>query len=139
MESFQYNLNQLGHAAKWVISKAENYKIIAFEGEVGTGKTTLIQIICKILDVDNNVVSPTYSLVNQYNNSKNTNLLYHFDFYRIASEQEAIDMGIHEYIESGNLCLIEWPQHISQILSKEKVIYIKLEIKGENERILTIN
>lgn len=105
---------------------------------MGSGKTTLIQAICKQLDIESKAVSPSYALVNEYRDSKKNNI-YHFDFYRINSEQEAIDSGFYEYIDSGNLCLIEWPQKVSQLLSKEKVLYINIDLSGENERVLKIN
>jgi len=139
LQSFKYKLNELADAARWVLSKTTDFTIIGFEGQMGAGKTTLIQAICYEIGAGDRVASPTYSLVNEYKTSKENYIIYHFDFYRILSEQEAIDAGFYEYIDSGNLCLIEWPQKISNLLSKENVLYINLEIAGENERVLIIN
>ncbi|MDZ4758602.1 MAG: tRNA (adenosine(37)-N6)-threonylcarbamoyltransferase complex ATPase subunit type 1 TsaE [Bacteroidota bacterium] len=138
MESYTYKLEQLTAAAEWVLLMAEKYTIVAFEGEMGMGKTTLIQAICNRLNIEGKAISPSYSLVNEYTYSKK-NHIYHFDFYRINSEQEAIDAGFYEYLDSGNLCLIEWPQKISKLLTKEKVLYININLEKQNERILRIN
>lgn len=105
------------------------YKIFAFYGEMGAGKTTLIKNICNFLEVKDNVSSPTYSLVNEYETLKG-DLIYHFDFYRIKNKQEALDMGCEEYFYSNNLCLIEWPEMLGEILPES---HIKIDITLKNE------
>lgn len=90
-------------------------KLIIFDGMMGSGKTTLIKYICQALGVLDLVNSPTYSLVNEYK-TLNNQIIYHFDFYRINSLEEAFDMGAEEYFYSGNLCLIEWPDKIMDLL-----------------------
>ena len=96
---------------------AKNNNCLAFYGEMGAGKTTLIKAICQELGVKENVSSPTFSLVNEYV-TKSGDVIYHFDFYRINTTSEAFDLGYEEYFYSGNLCLIEWPEKIEQLLPK---------------------
>ena len=89
-------------------------KVIRIDGDMGTGKTTLISSLCKSLGVKETISSPTFSLVNTYHigNEK----IYHFDFYRLKNENEAIDFGLEEYLESGNICFMEWAEKISSHL-----------------------
>ncbi len=131
----KYNLNQVSNIAKKVISLAK-YKILLFYGNMGSGKTTLIKEIVKQLDVDDMVSSPTFSLVNEYHSRKGE-IIYHFDFYRIDNEEEAYDMGIDEYLYSGKLCLIEWPEKVENLLPLESVV-IHLTINNNNTRTIQI-
>lgn len=98
--------------------------IIVFDGEMGSGKTTLIKGICSFLKVSDNITSPTYGLVNEYQ-SYDKKTIYHFDFYRINHIEEAFDIGIDEYLNSGNLCLIEWADKIIDLLPPH---YLKINI-----------
>ncbi len=100
-------------------------KLIIFDGMMGSGKTTLIKYICQALGVLDLVNSPTYSLVNEYK-TLNNQIIYHFDFYRINSLEEAIDMGAEEYFYSGNLCLIEWPDKIMDLLP-DRILKISID------------
>ena len=109
-----YTLNQLPQVATQIIEKASN-KILLFYGEMGVGKTTLIKEIVKQLEVDDVVSSPTFSLVNEYLSRKGETI-YHFDFYRIEDKNEVLDIGIDEYFDSENWCLIEWPENIKNIV-----------------------
>jgi len=112
-------------------------KIITFYGEMGAGKTTFIKVLCTYLGVaESEICSPTYSIVNEYL-SADKSLIYHFDFYRIISEQEAFDMGYEEYLYSGNYCFIEWPEKIENLLPA-KVLKIHIETDS-NKRIFTLN
>jgi tRNA threonylcarbamoyladenosine biosynthesis protein TsaE len=104
---------------------------------MGDGKTTLIKSICKNLGVIDDVSSPTFSLVNEYK-TKNGEIIYHFDFYRIKSINEAYDIGIEEYFESGNICLIEWPNMIDEILLNEITFNLLISL-NENKRSIQIN
>lgn len=108
------SLNELSAVARWIISQVGN-GIILFNGDMGAGKTTLIKAICKQLEVEDEVSSPTYSLVNEYY-SPTAGTIYHFDFYRLRQEEEAMDMGVDEYLYSGHLCLIEWAENIRNLL-----------------------
>jgi tRNA threonylcarbamoyladenosine biosynthesis protein TsaE len=100
-------------------------KLIIFDGMMGSGKTTLIKYICQALGVLDLVNSPTYSLVNEYK-TLNNQIIYHFDFYRINSLEEAFDMGAEEYFYSGNLCLIEWPDKIMDLLP-DRILKISID------------
>ncbi len=114
-----YSLHQISSIAKEIIDTV-NDKILLFYGEMGVGKTTLIKEICKQLGVTDVVLSPTFSLVNEYQTDKNE-IIYHFDFYRIEDETEAYDMGIEDYFYSNNYCLIEWAENIKNLLPLDAV------------------
>ena len=98
-------------------------------GSLGAGKTTLIKTLCKTLGVQDAVSSPTYSLVNEYRTSSGPPV-YHFDFYRINSLEEAYDIGYEDYFYSGHLCLIEWPERIEELLARENLLRISIEKAG---------
>jgi len=114
-----YSLQDISEVAKEVIANAK-HKVMLFYGEMGVGKTTLIKEIVKQLGVLDNVSSPTFSLVNEYH-STNKEKVYHFDFYRINKEEEALDMGIEEYFYSNCWCLVEWPNKIENLLPLKSV------------------
>ncbi|NOR29022.1 MAG: tRNA (adenosine(37)-N6)-threonylcarbamoyltransferase complex ATPase subunit type 1 TsaE [Lutibacter sp.] len=114
-----YSLHQLPEIAKEVLQFAE-HKVLLFYGEMGVGKTTLIKELVKQLEVLDTVSSPTFSLVNEYH-TKNNDTIFHFDFYRIDNEEEAMDMGIEEYLYSDNWCLIEWPNKVENLLPLNSV------------------
>lgn len=109
-----YTLSDLSEIAKEVIKNASN-KVLLFYGDMGVGKTTLIKEIVKQLGVNDNVSSPTFSLVNEYHTTSGERI-YHFDFYRINKEEEALDMGIEEYFYSNNWCLVEWPNKVENLV-----------------------
>lgn len=126
-----YSLNDLPKVANSIIANAKN-KVLLFYGEMGVGKTTLIKQICKELGTEDNISSPTFSLVNEYSTSDN-NTLYHFDFYRINHEEEALDMGVEDYLYSNNWCFIEWPENIENLLPLDAVA-IHLSILEDGQR-----
>ena len=128
-----YTLEQLDVIALEVISQAK-HKILLFYGEMGVGKTTLIKEIFKQLKVVDNVSSPTFSLVNEYHTSDN-DIVYHFDFYRIDDEKEALDMGIEEYFYSNRWCLVEWPNKIENLLPLDCT---KIKISTDQNQLRTI-
>ena len=109
------SLEELPSLAQKIIEFGNSEKIWLFEGPMAVGKTTLIKEICKQMEVFGNVGSPTYSLVNEYI-TMNNETIYHFDFYRLKTEIEAMDYGLEEYFESGNHCLCEWPGKIPNLL-----------------------
>jgi tRNA threonylcarbamoyladenosine biosynthesis protein TsaE len=114
------------------IGKTE--KLILFSGEMGSGKTTLIKQLCAVLGVKDEVTSPTFSLVNEYQGSKEP--IYHFDLYRIKSEEELFDIGYEDYFFSGYLCLIEWPEMASGIIPERHVM---VNIRVDNDqRVITV-
>ncbi|WKD86743.1 tRNA threonylcarbamoyladenosine biosynthesis protein TsaE [Polaribacter huanghezhanensis] len=112
-----YSISELNALAKEIIATSKS-KTILFYGEMGAGKTTLIKEICKELGIKDIASSPTFSLVNEYHTA-NSEIVYHFDFYRIEDENEAYDIGIEDYFYSNAWCLIEWPQNIENLLPLE--------------------
>ncbi len=128
-------ISELKSVALQLIQYKKNKNIICFYGEIGVGKTTFIKEICKNLLVDDNVSSPTFSIVNQYKTKQNK-IIYHFDFYRLETEEEAYDMGYEEYFFQNDLCLIEWPEKIEGLIP-EDIIKVILTKKGE-QRIIEI-
>ncbi|WBX74558.1 tRNA (adenosine(37)-N6)-threonylcarbamoyltransferase complex ATPase subunit type 1 TsaE [Tenacibaculum pacificus] len=114
-----YSLNELPQIAEEIIKNVQ-HKVLLFNGEMGVGKTTLIKEICKKLGIEDVAHSPTFSLVNEYQ-TKNNDIVYHFDFYRIEDEEEAYDMGIEEYFYSNNWCLIEWSENVKNLLPLDAV------------------
>lgn len=125
MVSFHFHIDQIDNTAQELLQLSSTYKIWKFEGGMGAGKTTLIAAVLLALGSSDQVSSPTFSLVNEYHyiNGK----VYHFDFYRIQSEQEALDLGIYDYLDSGNYCFIEWPSCIPRILKDEQVLTLQME------------
>ena len=130
-----YSLENLSEVATELISSAKN-KTLLFYGQMGVGKTTLIKEICKQLGVLDTISSPTFSLVNEYETSK-IEKVYHFDFYRIAQEEEALDIGIEEYFDNNDWCLIEWPENIENLLPLDAV-EIPLSILEDQNRNIQI-
>lgn len=122
----EFSIVEIEHVAQEIL-KQNPEKTILFYGEMGAGKTTLIKAIGKILGVSTCMSSPTFSLVNEYKTTSDE-IIYHFDFYRIKSENEALDMGFEEYIYSGNYCFIEWAEKIPSLIpQKHSVISISLQ------------
>lgn len=114
MHELNFKLEDLPSAAKKFLELIGDDKIFLFEGEMGSGKTTFIAEVCRQLGADDDFGSPTFSLVNEYVSASGESI-YHFDLYRIESIQEIIDMGADEYFESGNLCLVEWPDRLGAL------------------------
>ena len=110
----------LRQAAKTFVEHMGNSTIFAFYGSMGAGKTTFIKALCEQMGVEDVVASPTFAIVNEYT-SGNGKPIYHFDFYRIEKLEEVYDMGYEDYFYSGNICLLEWPELIEDILPNESV------------------
>ena len=126
-----YSLQDLPMIASEIISSAKN-KTLLFYGQMGVGKTTLIKELCRSLGVLDNISSPTFSLVNEYQTANNDKV-YHFDFYRIEDEEEAFDIGIEDYFDSKNWCFIEWPENIENLLPLDAV-EIHLSLLDDEQR-----
>lgn len=129
------SLSEVKDVANQFIKDWGDHKIVAFFGEMGVGKTTLIKDICAALGVMDVVNSPSFSLVNEYLTTTNKTV-YHFDFYRIESQEEAIDMGCNEYFYSGNYCFIEWPEKIESLLPPETLRLSISLLEGELREVL---
>ena len=131
-----FTLDELELVAQKVIDQHPS-KVILFHGEMGVGKTTLIKQLCKTLGVSSATSSPTFSLVNEYETIDNQ-VVYHFDFYRLKNEMEALDMGADDYFYSGNWCFIEWAEKIPSLIPDEHaLITIKLVENGKRHLTLT--
>lgn len=125
-----FSIDELENVAQKIIAQNPN-KVILFNGEMGVGKTTLIKKLCSLLGVEGATSSPTFSLVNEYQTTTNQ-IVYHFDCYRLKSETEALDMGIDEYLYSGNWCFIEWSEKIESLIPEvHSVVNIKLQADGK--------
>jgi len=132
-----YSLQQLPLIAKELLQFSK-HKIVLFYGDMGVGKTTLIKEIVKQLGVLDTVSSPTFSLVNEYH-TKNNEKVYHFDFYRIDNEEEAMDMGIEEYFYSDSWCLVEWPNKVENLLPLKSVIVTITTTNNQQRTIEIVN
>ena len=119
-----------------LLEMGKHIPIWLFQGHMGAGKTTLIKSLCKNLEVTSVVHSPTFALVNEYI-TVNKDLIYHFDFYRIKDEVEALDIGVEEYLDSGNLCFIEWPEKIESLWPQQYLL-LNLHMEENEERILKV-
>ncbi|MCE4563839.1 tRNA (adenosine(37)-N6)-threonylcarbamoyltransferase complex ATPase subunit type 1 TsaE [Maribellus sp. CM-23] len=126
------SLSALSEAAKELISIFPDERVFAFYGKMGAGKTTFIQSICRELGSRDNITSPTFALINEYNTAKMESI-FHFDFYRIKDIEEAFDLGYEDYIYSGSYCLIEWPEMIEPLLP-EKMVEVKIEVSEDGTR-----
>jgi tRNA threonylcarbamoyladenosine biosynthesis protein TsaE len=127
-------IQELDSVSLFLQQVIDRTKIVLFSGEMGAGKTTLIKEFCKYIGVKDEVSSPTFSLVNEYESSLGP--VYHFDLYRIRSEEELYDIGYEYYFFSGYLCLVEWPEMASGIIPTEHVmVNIRVE---KDQRIITV-
>lgn len=130
-------LDKLDWAAKQILDNLSPNRIVCFYGSMGSGKTTLIKSVCKVLGVTDTVVSPTFALINEYTTGKGIPV-YHFDFYRINKVEEVYDFGYEEYFYSNSgICLIEWPELIEELLPTEGVIKYKIDVNPDNSRTIT--
>lgn len=128
---FIFKLNEIESIAQQIIEQSK-HKIILFDGQMGAGKTTFIKALSKNLGVVDVANSPTFSIVNQYETTSGETV-YHFDLYRLEEEEEAYDMGVDEYFNSGNWCFIEWPEKTPNLIPDEHHT-IQFELVDENTR-----
>ena len=135
MEYIVESVDDLRAVAVALLEDLGDRKIIAFDGAMGAGKTTFVQMILKAMGVEEVQGSPTYSLVNEYD-SPMYDKIFHFDLYRLNSEEEAYDIGIEEMIYAENICFIEWPTHISHLLP-EDTVWIKIRFNDSLDRVIT--
>ncbi|MCQ2176379.1 MAG: tRNA (adenosine(37)-N6)-threonylcarbamoyltransferase complex ATPase subunit type 1 TsaE [Bacteroidales bacterium] len=130
------DLSDIDRAAAEFISLIGDNTLVAFYAPMGAGKTTFTTAICRNLGVDESEISsPTFSIVNEYRSSKGESI-FHFDFYRITKIPEALDIGFYDYIDSGCLCLMEWPENIEEILPEEAV-RVSISVMEDGSRVVT--
>lgn len=125
------SLDELDSVAQAVIDSLNGRTVVAFDAPMGAGKTTLISRIAALLGAEDDVTSPTFAIVNQYEGTERT--IYHFDMYRIERIEEALDFGSEEYLSSGELCLVEWPEKIEALLPDDTMV-VKIEILSDSAR-----
>lgn len=135
MEITIKSLDSIHEAAKEFVKGMVDGKVFAFYGKMGAGKTTFIKALCEVLGVEDVITSPTFAIINEYTDDKG-DPIYHFDFYRIKKLEEVYDMGYEDYFYSGNLCLLEWPELIEEILP-ENVIKVTIEEQADGTRKLS--
>lgn len=126
---------ELKEAAERLLKETEGRRIYALFGAMGAGKTTFVKAICEVLGSTDTVVSPTFTIVNEYTTKEN-DPMYHFDFYRINKITEVYDIGIDEYFDSGNFCFMEWPELVEEILPPETV-RVSINIMPDDSREIT--
>ena len=129
------NTSDLDRAAKEFLEQIGDNRLIAFFAPMGAGKTTFTTAICKALGVTDPVGSPTFAIVNEYEKADGEPM-YHFDFYRINKLSEAIDIGLYDYLDSGFLCLMEWPENIEELLPEE-TLRVTIKVNPDLSRTLT--
>ncbi len=129
------NTEALPAAARTFVQAMGEATVFAFYGKMGAGKTTFIKALCEALGVTDVVNSPTFSIVNEYRAEPSGELIYHFDFYRIAKIEEVYDMGYEDYFYSGAVCLIEWPELVEDLLPGDAV-RVDVEEQSDGSRVL---
>ena len=131
-------LEGLEKAADRFVSLMDDYTIFAFYGEMGAGKTTFISALCRALGVDEDLAnSPSFSIINEYRSDTTAELIYHFDLYRLENVDEALEIGVEDYFDSGALCLLEWPERIEPLLPDDTV-KVNITVNNDDTRTLTI-
>ena len=129
------SVKALKKVARKLISTFPEQRVFAFYGKMGAGKTTFIQSICRELETDDNVTSPTFALINEYKTS-DLSSIFHFDFYRIKDIEEAYDLGYEDYFYSGQYCFIEWPEKIESLLPAQ-IVEVNIEVDENENRLIT--
>lgn len=132
------SLDSIREAALSFIRQMGDHTVFAFYGEMGAGKTTFIKSVCEELGVEDVINSPTFAIVNEYRSSTTSELIYHFDFYRINKVSEAEDIGTEDYFYSGALCFIEWPEKIDELLPFD-VVKVTITVNDDETRTLQID
>ncbi|MCD8296181.1 MAG: tRNA (adenosine(37)-N6)-threonylcarbamoyltransferase complex ATPase subunit type 1 TsaE [Prevotella sp.] len=130
------DIEKIKSAATLFIDSTKNYRVFAFYGKMGAGKTTFIKAICECLGVEDVITSPTFAIVNEYSSYTTGDTLYHFDFYRIKRIDEVYDLGYEEYFYSGNICFIEWPELIEDLLP-ENTLKVYIEEREDGVRVVS--
>ena len=132
------SIENIAEAAHEFVAQMGDETVYAFYGEMGAGKTTFINALCKELGVEDDTTnSPSFSIINEYRSDTTAELIYHFDLYRLESLEEAFDIGVEDYFDSGALCFLEWPERIDDILPGDTV-KVTITVNDDNTRTITI-
>lgn len=134
-----HSLAEIDEAARKFVEQMGDETVYAFYGPMGAGKTTFINALCRALGVNEDPTSsPSFSIINEYRSDTTAELIYHFDLYRLESIDEAFDIGVEDYFDSGALCLLEWPERIEDILPDDTV-KVNIELLDDDSRRLTVS
>ena len=132
-------LEALPEAAEQFVALMGDETVYAFKGEMGAGKTTFIRQLCRALGVEGDLAnSPSFSIINEYRSDTTAELMYHFDLYRLETVEEALEIGVEDYFDSGALCFLEWPERIEPLLPDDTVV-VELKVNDDESRTLTVN
>ena len=130
------DLEDLGRAAKAFLEEIGEHTLVAFYAPMGAGKTTFTTAVCKALGVEEDAISsPTFAIVNEYR-GREGRPIFHFDFYRIDNPAEALDIGLYDYLDSGELCLMEWPENVEGLLPEE-TLRVQISVQPDGSRLLS--
>lgn len=133
------SLEEIDEAARQFVELMDDRTVFVFYGEMGAGKTTFINALSRALGVEDDATgSPSFAIVNEYRSDTTAELIYHFDLYRLENVEEALDLGVEDYFDSGALCLLEWPERIEDILPDDTV-KVTISVAPSGERLLTIS
>lgn len=129
------DLEHIDQAAREFLDRTADHRLLAFYGAMGAGKTTFTVALCKALGVQDSVCSPTFTIVNEYETADGEPM-YHFDFYRIRNNAEAMDIGIEDYFYSGCLCIMEWPENVEDLLPEE-TLRVTITVRPDQSRVIS--
>ena len=132
----EFSLNEINKAVV-LLNEKLIHPIVCFNGDLGAGKTTFIRQLCLEWGVVDNISSPTFSIINQYKSTLKGSV-FHFDFYRMEDAKEAMDIGVEEYLDSGQICLIEWGEKIESLLPQENIHIVEISLAADNKRVLEL-
>ncbi|MEY8606862.1 tRNA (adenosine(37)-N6)-threonylcarbamoyltransferase complex ATPase subunit type 1 TsaE [Muribaculum intestinale] len=132
------SLDAIDSVARQFVDLMDDYTVFAFNGEMGAGKTTFINALSRVLGVDEDPTSsPSFAIINEYRSSTTAELIYHFDLYRLENLEEAFDIGVEDYLDSGAICFLEWPERIADILPDDTV-RVDIAEQPDGSRLLTV-
>ena len=132
----EFSLKEINKAVV-LLNEKLIHPIVCFNGDLGAGKTTFIRQLCLEWGVMDNISSPTFSIINQYKSTLKGSV-FHFDFYRMEDAKEAMDIGVEEYLDSGQICLIEWGEKIESLLPQENIHIVEISLAADNKRVLEL-
>ena len=135
--TFLYHLSAIDQAAQWLLREMGSSKVICFHGEMGVGKTTLIQAICQHLGVQGSVGSPTFPIINEYGIRNGEGSVYHMDLYRLNDAEEAERAGVVDALHSGSICFVEWPDKVPEVLPVE-ALHLNIQVVDQEKRCIQL-